>query len=129
MDGLYDAEEPRNAVSSENWEEFLTEFVKRNKDRRARFDVYTEDGEIEEEGQEAHLEDITLKSDGDTNNVEVVRTDLGDADAEKITVLVTNVRGIRVQYDTDGSENVLEFIDDQNTLISLRFESNVDGVS
>lgn len=129
MDGLHDAKEPRNAVSSENWEEFLAEFVKRNKDRRARFDVFKENGEIEEEGQEAHLEDIVLESDGDTNNVEVIRTDLGDADAEKITVSITNVRGIRVQYDTDSSEDVLEFIDDQNTLISLRFESKVDGVS
>lgn len=129
MDGLRDTEEPRNAVSTENWEEFLSEFVKRNKDRRARFDVYKENGEIEEEGQEAHLENIVLKSDGEARNIEVVRTDLGDADAEKITVSITNVRGIRVQYDTDGSEDVLEFIDDQNTLISLRFESNVDGVS
>ena len=129
MDELHDVKEPRTAVSAENWEEFLKEFVKRNKDRRARFDVYKEDGEIEEEGQEAHLENIILQSDGDTKNVEVVRIDLGDAEAEKISVSITDVRGIRVQYDTDGSEDVLEFIDDQNTLISLRFESNVDGVS
>lgn len=129
MDGSHDVKEPRNAVSAENWEEFLKEFVGRNKDRRARFDVFKENGEIEEEGQEAHLGNIILTSDGNAKNVEVIRTDLGDADAEKITVLVTNVRGVIVQYDTDGSEAVLEFIDDQNTLISLRFESKVDGVS
>ena len=30
---------------------------------------------------------------------------------------------------TDGSEDALEITDDENTLISLRFESKVDGVS
>jgi hypothetical protein len=39
------------------------------------------------------------------------------------------VRGIGVQYETDGSENILEITDEKNTLISLRLESKLDGNS
>lgn len=129
MNGLHDAEEPRKAISTEDWKEFLSDFVGRNKDRRARFDVFKENGETEEEALESHLEEIILKSNGDKHNVEIIRIDKGDADAEKVNVSITNLRGIRVQYDTDDSEEVLEFIDNQNTLMSLRFESKVDGIS
>jgi hypothetical protein len=112
-----------------NWEDFLRDFAARNNNRRARFDVYRRDGTTEDEGQEAHLEDIRLKTDGIAKSVEIVRIDRARHDAGKWRDVVNNVRGIAVQYDTDGSENVLEITDDENTLISLRFESRVDGVS
>jgi hypothetical protein len=112
-----------------NWEEFLRDFATRNNDRRARFDVYRSGGETEDEGQESHLEDVWLKTDGNAKSVEIVRIDRTGGSAEKTHDVITNVRGISVQYDTDGSEDALEITDDQNTLISLRFESRVDGVS
>jgi hypothetical protein len=112
-----------------NWGEFLTEFSSRNNNRRARFDVYRSGGAVEEESREEHLEDVLLKTDGDKKSVEVIRIDRGRSNAEKTRDVITNVRGIAVQYDTDGSEDALEITDDQNTLISLRFESKVDGVS
>jgi len=40
-----------------------------------------------------------------------------------------NIRGISVQYDTDNSEDMLEFTDDKNQLTTLHFESRVDGDS
>ena len=112
-----------------NWEEFLREFAARNNNRRARFDIFRSGGAVEEEAKEEHLEDVLLKTDGTKKSVEVIRIDRGNSSAEKTRDVITNVRGIAVQYDTDGSEDALEITDDQNTLISLRFESKVDGVS
>jgi hypothetical protein len=116
-------------IEPANWEEFLRDFATRNNDRRARFDVYRTDGTTEDEGQEQHLEDVRLKTDGNAKSVEFVRIDRTNSNAEKTHDVITNVRGISVQYDTDGSEDALEITDDQNTLVSLRFESRVDGVS
>ncbi len=107
----------------------MREFAARNNNRRARFDVFRSGGAIEEEAHEEHLEDILLKSEGNAKSVEVIRIDRTSGKAEKKRDVITNVRGISVQYDTDGSEDVLEITDDQNTLISLRFESKVDGAS
>ena len=121
--------EPKKVISPENWESFLQEFAMRNNNRRARFDVFRKDGEVEEEGQEAHLEDVLLHSNGDAKNVEIIRIDRTKSNTEKTKDTITNVRGIAVQFDTDGSEDALEITDDQNSLISLRFESKVDGVS
>jgi len=112
-----------------NWEEFLRDFADRNNNRRARFDVFRGDGTTEEESSEEHLEDVRLKTDGNSRSVEIVRLDRGKANAKKTHNTITNVKGIAVQYDTDGSEDALEITDDENTLISLRFESKVDGVS
>lgn len=121
--------EPKNLIEPQNWSEFLQEFSIRNNDRRARFDVFRNDGTTEEEDQEAHLEDVVLKDNGKAKNVEIIRINRADKNADKIRDLITNVRGIAVQYDTDGSEDALEITDDQNTLISLRMESKVDGNS
>ncbi len=112
-----------------NWEEFLREFAVRNNNRRARFDVFRSGGAVEEESKEEHLEDVFLKTDGNKKSVEVIRIDRGNSTIEKTRDIITNVRGIAVQYDTDGSEDALQITDDQNTLISLRFESKVDGAS
>jgi len=116
-------------IEPQNWEEFLTEFATRNNNRRARFDVFRSGGATEAEAREEHLEDVRLKSDGNKKSVEVVRIDRTNSNAEKTHDVITNVRGIAVQYDTDGSEDALEITDDQNTLVSLRFESKVDGAS
>ncbi len=121
--------EPRKIISPDNWESFLQEFAMRNNNRRARFDVFRKDGETEEEGREAHLEDVKLISNGGASNVEVIRIDRTESNADKISDVITNVRGIAVQYDTDKSEDALEITDDQNSLISLRMESKVDGAS
>lgn len=116
-------------IEPNNWESFLQEFSERNNNRRARFDVFRESGDVEEEAKEEYFEDAVLKSDGNAKSVEVIRIDRSNANAEKTRDVITNVRGISVQYDTDGSEDILEITDDQNTLVSLRFESKVDGAS
>ncbi len=121
--------EPIAAIGSENWKEFLQEFSSRNYNRRARFDVFRSNGRVEEEGQESHLEDIVLRENGNQRNIEVIRIDRSEKNADKIRDVITNVRGVQVQYDTDGSEDAIEITDDQNTLIMLRFESKVDGAS
>lgn len=129
MDGMNEPKEPRKMIAPDEWESFLQEFAARNNNRRARFDVFRSNGATEEESVEARLEDVKLTSNGDRKNVEIIRIDRSNADAEKSRETVTNVRGIAVQYDTDGSEDALEITDDQNTLVSLRLESKIDGNS
>jgi hypothetical protein len=115
-------------VEPVNWQEFLQEFSIRNYNRRSRFEVFKK-ASVEEEKKEAHLEAISLQKNGDKSDIVVIRIDRSDSDAEKIRDVITNVRGLSVQYDTDGSENILEITDDENTLIQLRMESRVDGAS
>ncbi len=129
MDGLNEPKEPRKMIAPDEWQNFLTEFADRNKNRRARFDVFRADGTTQEEGIEAHLEDVKLTTDGNAKNVEIIRIDRSNENAEKTHDTITNVRGIAVQIDTDGSEDALEITDNQNTLVSLRLESKVDGNS
>ena len=116
-------------IEPANWEEFLRDFADRNNIRRARIDVYRGDGTTEDEGQEAHFEDVQMKRHGNSKSVEIIRVDRTNRNAGKTHDTITNVRGIAVQYDTDGSEDALEITDDENTLVSLRFESRVDGAS
>jgi hypothetical protein len=120
---------PKKMIAPENWEEFLRDFAARNNNRRARFDVFRRDGRTEEESTERHLEDLVLKAEGRAHSLEIIRIDRTDRDAGKTRDVVTGVRGITVQYDTDGSEDALEITDDQDTLVSLRLESRVDGNS
>jgi hypothetical protein len=121
--------EPKVAVEPANWKEFLQEFSSRNYNRRARFDIFRINGKVQEEGREAHLEDVSLKMDGDTRNIEVIRIDRSNANADKIKDTIASVVGVAVQYDTDRSEDALEITDNENSLISLRLESKVDGAS
>ena len=121
--------EPKKLIRPDDWQDFLQLFSSRNKDRRARFDVFRRNGNVEEEGAEAHLENARLVIDGEGKNVEITRTDKTEMDAEKTVDVITNVRGIAVQYEIDGSESALEITDDQNSLISLRMESKFDGAS
>ena len=121
--------EPKKLIKPRNWEEFLQEFSERNKKRRARLDVFRSSGKTEEEAQELRLEEVILQQNGEREDVEIIRFDRTETEAEKSKETVTNVRGIAVQYDVDGSEDALEITDDQNTLIMLRMESKVDGAS
>lgn len=114
-------------IQPENWKDFLEEFSTRNNNRRARFQIFR-GRNVENEGQESHLEEVRLK-DGDLHTIIITRIDRTKGDGEKIHDTITNVNGIAVQYDTDGSEDVLEITDKENELISLRMESRVDGAS
>ncbi|MGI8495124.1 MAG: hypothetical protein ACR2L1_07405 [Pyrinomonadaceae bacterium] len=116
-------------IEPNNWEEFLKEFVGRNQNRRARFNVFFRSGETVEEAEEGHLKEITLNKNGNQTQIVIGRIDRSNAEEQIMTDTIDNVRGIAVQYESDNSENILELTDDKNTLISLRFESRIDGVS
>ena len=117
------------AIEPKNWAEFLKEFSLRNKDRRARFNVFYRSGGTVEEAEEGHLESVALDKDGDKAQVVVRRADRTSENEETMTDTIENVRGVTVQFDTDRSEDILEITDGKNTLFSLRFESKVDGAS
>lgn len=116
-------------IEPKNWAKFLEEFSARNKDRRARFNIFYSSGETVEEAVEGHLEDISLNKDGNETQVIVKRIDQSVENGETMIDTIENVRGVAVQYETDGSENILEITDGKNTLLSLRFESQLDGAS
>jgi len=121
--------EPRKGISPDSWEDFLNDFSSRNRNRRARFNVFFASGETVEEAEEGHLESVALNKNGSESQVVVKRSDQTAANQETMTDTIENVRVITVQYDTDGSEDILEITDAKNTLLSLRFESKVDGAS
>lgn len=114
------------AIEPNDWADFLEEFSKRNKERRARFYIFFASGETLEEEEEGRFKDASLSRDGDKTRVVVER---GTTDGNQMTDPIENVRGVAVQYETDGSENILEITDTKNTLFSLRFESKLDGDS
>ena len=114
------------AIEPNDWTKFLTEFSERNKERRARFYIFFASGETLEEEEEGSFRSAALSRDGDKTSVVVERgTTSGDAMSDPIE----RVRGVAVQYEVDGSENILEITDEKNTLFSLRFESTLDGDS
>ena len=119
----------RKGIGQNDWEEFLKKFTARNKNRRARFNIFYASGDTVEEAEEGHLESVSLNKTGDEAQVIVERTDQTTENQETMTKTIENVRVITVQYDTDGSEDILEITDGKNTLFSLRFESKVDGAS
>lgn len=121
--------EHRKAIEPKDWAKFLDDFSARNKNRRARFNIFFDSGETLEEGEEGHLENVALDKNGDKMQVVVKRADQTSANEETMTDTIENVRGVTVQFDTDGSEDILEITDGKNTLFSLRFESKVDGAS
>ncbi len=121
--------EPKAIIEPDNWSEFLQEFSTRNYNRRARFDIFRSSGEVVEEEKESHLEGLSLKEEAGNRSINIIRIDRSEKNTGKVRDTITNVIGVAVQYDTDGSEDILEITDRQNTLISLRLESRVDGVS
>jgi hypothetical protein len=116
-------------IEPDKWEDFLKGFSERNRQRRARFNVFFRSGETVEEGEEGHLQNIVLRKDEGKAHVTIERADRSSEKEEMMTDTIENVRGVAVQYETDGSENILEITDERNTLISLRLESKLDGNS
>lgn len=121
--------EPRKMIAPKDWGNFLRDFSARNKNRRARFNIFFASGETLEESEEGHLESVALDTNGEKSQVVVKRTDQTSETAETMIDRIEDVRGISVQYDTDKSEDILEITDEKNTLFGLRFESKVDGAS
>jgi hypothetical protein len=116
-------------IETNDWEDFLKEFSERNRKRRARFNIFFSSGETVEEGEEGHLEKVSLGENGGKKSVVVSRLDQSGENEETMTDTIEGVRGVAVQYETDGSENILEITDEKNTLFSLRLESKLDGNS
>ena len=79
---MSEPKEPIAQIEPSNWREFLSAFAMRNNNRRARFEVFR-GGSVEEENQEAHLEDISLKHNGDKANVEIIRINRADQNADE----------------------------------------------
>lgn len=116
------------AIEKQNWADFLQEFSERNRDRRARFHIFR-NGEMNEEEQEGRFQSACFENGDDISNIVISRT-YTEIDEEKtMNDTIENVRGLAVQYENDKSENILEITNNRNHLFSLRFESNIDGVS
>src|SRR5258708_29237454 len=111
-------------VEPQEWDTFLNGFVERNRGRRARFEIFSH-GDFAEEEQEAYFENVSA----DGHTVTVKRSYIKHGQQETMTDTLESIRGISVQYDTDNSEDMLEFINDRNELTTLHFESRVDGDS
>lgn len=115
-------------IEPNDWQKFTEEFSARNKNRRARFQIFT-NGEANEEEQEARLEKISLKKQKDETQIVVTRIDRSEGKDEKMVDALEDVHGLAVQYETDGSENILEIMNKRGDLTLLRFESKLDGAS
>lgn len=112
------------AVEPQEWGTFLNAFTRRNRGRRARFEIFSH-GDFAEEEQEGHLESVSI----DGHLVTVKRTYTKQNLPATMTDTLENIIGVAVQYDTDKSEGMLEFTNTKNELTTLHFESKVDGDS
>jgi len=111
------------------WGELLAGFSSRNRFRRARFVTFGR-GEVVEEEQEAHLENIAVDlTSADAPRVIVTRLDNSTAKPAEMVTTIPRVRRISAQLDVDASESGLEIEDIDRVLIVLRLESKVDGAS
>ncbi|HLA94872.1 MAG TPA: hypothetical protein VK612_04065 [Pyrinomonadaceae bacterium] len=111
-------------IDPQEWHKFLADFSVRNRGRRTRFEAFSRRG-VAEEDEEAVFEKIEIEKDV----VTVTRIDRSASSDAATTGEVTGVHGISVQYDTDNSENTLEFMDNNGDMTVLHFESKVDGDS
>lgn len=112
-------------IEPQQWNEFLNDFSERNRGRRARYELFSH-GNVFEEDEEAHFESVSLNK----NNITIKRTHNNRGGEESsLEDELQNIRGISVQYDTDKSENMLEFTNERNEMTALRLESRVDGAS
>lgn len=112
-------------VEPQEWDTFLNAFSERNHGRRARFEIFGPNGGFKEEEQEGDFASISI----DGHTVKVTRHYEKHGEPATMTDKLENVRGIAVQYDTDNSEDMLEFTDDKGSMTTLHFESRVDGDS
>jgi hypothetical protein len=111
-------------IEPQEWGSFLDGFTERNRGRRARYEVFSR-GNVMEEDEEACFESAST----DGNSVTIKRTHPGKGWEAEIVDELENIRGISVPYNTDNSEDALEFTNERNELTSLRLESRVDGES
>ena len=114
-----------NAIEPQEWATFLTAFTMRNRGRRARFEIFGPNGGFKEEEQEGVFESVSIEG----GTVTVIRKYKKHDQDENMTDELTNIRGVAIQYDTDHSEDMLQFTDDKNAMTTLHFESRVDGDS
>ena len=78
---------------------------------------------------ETTVNDITLKGRDLFGYMRLVPGVIVDRTQTRDVTDPNNIRGISIQYDTDESEDMLEFTNDNNELTTLHFESRVDGDS
>lgn len=114
-----------NTIEPQEWATFLTAFTMRNRGRRARFEIFGPNGGFKEEEQEGVFESVSIEG----GTVTVIRKYKKHDQDENMTDELTNIRGVAIQYDTDHSEDMLQFTDDKNAMTTLHFESRVDGDS
>lgn len=112
-------------IEPEQWAKFLSEFSERNNGRRARFELFRRDGAVAEEEREGYFESVNEHN----GTVTIVRTDRSGKKERSVEDKIPNIRGISVQFDTDGSDNTIEFTNDRGDMTVLHFESNIDGDS
>ncbi|MGH7782986.1 MAG: hypothetical protein ACREO5_03985 [Candidatus Binatia bacterium] len=115
----------KKLIEPSTWPEFLTQFSERNRDRRARFELFRRDGEVAEESREGHFDGATV----DGRIVTIKRTYETSGESKTMSDELHDTHGIEVQYDTDGSEDTIEFTDHKGDMTVLHFESRVDGDS
>ena len=111
----------KKTIEPSEWDTFLSGFSDRNTGRRARFEAFTSGG-VAEEDEEASFQSVSIE-----NNV--VTVDRDTAKGGPIADRIDDVRGIAVQFDSDESENTIEFMDANGDVTVLHFESMVDGES
>jgi hypothetical protein len=111
----------KKVIPPDEWGRFVEEFSERNRGRRARFEAFAE-GTVMEEDEEAVFESLSM----DGGTVTVRRT-IRTHGEKSITDELTDIHGLTVQFDSDGSDNTIEFTDDNGDLAVLHFESMVDG--
>jgi len=114
-----------NAIEPQEWATFLAGFTTRNRGRRARFEIFGPNGGHKEEEREGVFESVSI----DGGTVTVTRKYKKHDQNETMTDELTNIRGVAIQFDTDHSEDMLQFTDDRNGMTTLHFESKVDGNS
>lgn len=112
-------------IEPEQWAKVLSEFSERNNGRRARFELFRRDGAVAEEEREGYFESVNEHN----GTVTIVRTDRSGKKERSVEDKIPNIRGISVQFDTDGSDNTIEFTNDRGDMTVLHFESNIDGDS
>lgn len=112
-------------IEQKDWGRFLSEFSDRNRGRRARFELFRRDGAVAEEGREATFDRVSVNG----NTITVIRIDKAGKEDRTISDAIPNIHGITVQFDTDDSDNTIEFKNDRGDMTVLHFESLVDGDS
>jgi hypothetical protein len=111
----------KKVIPPDEWGTYLEEFSSRNRGRRARFEAFA-GGIVTEEDEEAVFESVS--ADGGKFNVSRVNRTHND---DPIDSELTDIRGVTVQLDSDGSDNTIEFLDSNGDVAVLHFESMVDG--